>query len=276
MMPKAMDSKTRMCDGVSGVMWQVCPIETGSNRPMGQVELSSPPVGGPDREDPPPEPPTDLATNACRRTTTLQTAFTDAGGLAEVAMARADLVVRVPTGLDLERAAAAPGALTTTALLLTGFGRLRRGEVVLAHGAGGAVGQALARLARLAGAGLVLGTVGTDSRRACAEQAGYDATIVRGPSWPQPSASTQQVAESTSFSTHREPNCSNSTSLSPPQGRASCSSATPPASPWSHCRPWNGSSRPTPRSGFSLAARPPPPCASPPRCGPCSTTSSPA
>src|SRR6516165_7170243 len=61
------------------------------------------------------------------------TAFTDHGGLAEVAVAPADLTVRVPAGLDLERAAAAPGALTTAALLLSDFGHLRPGEVVLVH-----------------------------------------------------------------------------------------------------------------------------------------------
>ena len=38
------------------------------------------------------------------------TAFTDHGGFAEVALAPAALAVRVPAGLDLERAAAAPGA----------------------------------------------------------------------------------------------------------------------------------------------------------------------
>jgi NADPH:quinone reductase len=38
------------------------------------------------------------------------TAFTDHGGLAEVAVAPAELTVRVPAALDLERAAAAPGA----------------------------------------------------------------------------------------------------------------------------------------------------------------------
>jgi NADPH2:quinone reductase len=109
------------------------------------------------------------------------TAFTDHGGLAEVAVAPAELTVRVPAELDLERAAAAPGALTTAALLLSDFGRLRQGEIVLVHSAAGAVGQAMVRLARLAGAELVLGTVGNMSRAAAAMRAGYDAALVRGP-----------------------------------------------------------------------------------------------
>jgi NADPH2:quinone reductase len=109
------------------------------------------------------------------------TAFTDHGGLAEVAVAPAELTVRVPAGLDLERAAAAPGALTTAALLLSDFGRLRQGEIVLVHSAAGAVGQAVVRLARLAGAELVLGTVGNPTRVPAATRAGYDDALVRGP-----------------------------------------------------------------------------------------------
>jgi NADPH2:quinone reductase len=108
-------------------------------------------------------------------------AFTDHGGLAEVAVAPAELTVPVPAGLDLERAAAAPGALTTAALLLSDFGHLREGEIVLVHSAAVAVGQAVAILARLAGAELVLGTVGDATRVLSATRAGYDAALVRGP-----------------------------------------------------------------------------------------------
>ncbi len=107
-------------------------------------------------------------------------ALTSAGGLAEVATASADLVVAVPEDLDLERAAAAPGALTTAALLLD-IGHLAAGEAVLVHGAAGGVGQAVARLAHIAGARVVLGTVGSAARVAAATEAGYDATLVRGP-----------------------------------------------------------------------------------------------
>lgn len=108
-------------------------------------------------------------------------AYTDAGGLAEVAPAREALAVRVPDRLDRARAAAAPGALTTAALLLTDVGRLRPGDAVLLHSAAGGVGQAVARLARLAGAALVIGTVGSPDRVAAAEHAGYNAAFVRGP-----------------------------------------------------------------------------------------------
>ncbi len=108
-------------------------------------------------------------------------AYTGAGGLAEVAVADARLTVPVPAGVDLHRAAAAPGALVSAELLLQDSGRLRPGETVLVHGATGGVGQAVVRLARLAGAGLVLGTVGTHSRPAAGQSMGYDAILVRGP-----------------------------------------------------------------------------------------------
>lgn len=107
-------------------------------------------------------------------------AFTATGGLAEVAAVRGELVVEIPAGLAFEQAAAAPGTLTTAALLLGPTGRLRTGDSVLVHSAAGGVGQALASLARLYGAGLVLGTVGSAARAAAAEKAGYDAALVRG------------------------------------------------------------------------------------------------
>lgn len=107
-------------------------------------------------------------------------AFTGSGGLAEVAVARAALVARVPNGLGLDLAAAAPGALVTAALLVDDAARVRRGEAVLVHSASGGVGQAIVQLARLAGARPVLGTVGRPNRVAAAERAGYDAVFARG------------------------------------------------------------------------------------------------
>jgi NADPH2:quinone reductase len=107
-------------------------------------------------------------------------AFTGSGGLAEVAKVRAELAVEIPEGIEFEHAAAAPGTLTTAALLLGQAGALRPGQTVLVHSAAGGVGQAVASLARLRGASLLIGTVGSASRAASAEQAGYDAALVRG------------------------------------------------------------------------------------------------
>ncbi len=109
-------------------------------------------------------------------------AYTGDGGLAEVALASAVLTVAVPDGLSLETAAAAPGALTTAVLLLD---RFRAGDHLLVHSAAGAVGQAVATLARLAGAGRLLAAVGSPSRVGAAESAGYEWVLVRGPGLAQ-------------------------------------------------------------------------------------------
>ena len=106
-------------------------------------------------------------------------AFTGAGGLAEVAVAERALVVPVPDGVTLDVAAATPGALVTATLLLEDLGRLRPGDTVLLHGASGGVGQAVARLTRAAGAGLVLGTVGNKARIETALELGYDQVLAR-------------------------------------------------------------------------------------------------
>jgi NADPH:quinone reductase len=108
-------------------------------------------------------------------------AYTGEGGLAEVAVAAAVLTVAVPDSLDLERAAAAPGALTTAVLLLGTVGRMRSGDSILVHSAAGAVGQAIVRLARLQGSGNVYGTVGSESRIDAAYKSGYDVVWVRRP-----------------------------------------------------------------------------------------------
>ncbi|WCB96493.1 Phthiocerol synthesis polyketide synthase type I PpsC [Baekduia alba] len=107
-------------------------------------------------------------------------AFTGSGGLAEVAVARSALTVAIPEGVGDAEAAAAPAVLTTAALLLGDAGRLRPGETLLVHSAAGGVGQALARQARVSGAGRIVGTVGGPDRIAAGERAGYDVVLGRG------------------------------------------------------------------------------------------------
>jgi NADPH2:quinone reductase len=87
-------------------------------------------------------------------------AFTGSGGLAEVALARAERTVPLPDGVPSAVAAAAPLMLTTALLLLTDAARFRPGESVLVHSAGGGVGGALAQLVPALGGGLRIGTVG--------------------------------------------------------------------------------------------------------------------
>lgn len=107
-------------------------------------------------------------------------ALTNSGGLAEVAIARAALTVHVSDGLELVRASAVPGAMTTAALLLDRFARIRPGDSILVHSASGSVGHAVAALARRQGDVRLIGSVGAPSRVAMATRAGYDAAFVRG------------------------------------------------------------------------------------------------
>lgn len=107
-------------------------------------------------------------------------AFTAGGGLAEVALARAELVVPVPGAVPSPAAAAAPLMLTTALLLLRDAARFRPGETVLVHSASGGVGSAVAQLVPLLGGGSRIGTVGRPGKVASALSGGYDVAVARG------------------------------------------------------------------------------------------------
>lgn len=100
------------------------------------------------------------------------------GGLAEVAVASAGLTVPIPATLAPEVAVAAPGALTSAALLLD-LGHLGAGETLLVHSAAGSVGRAVAQLAPHRGARRLVGTVGHPARTQAALAHGYDEVVAR-------------------------------------------------------------------------------------------------
>jgi NADPH2:quinone reductase len=107
-------------------------------------------------------------------------AFTAGGGLAEVALVRAEFVVPVPDRVQSPVAAAAPLMLTTALLLLQDAARFRPGETVLMHSASGGVGGAVAQLVPVLGGGLRIGTVGRPGKVASALNSGYDVAVARG------------------------------------------------------------------------------------------------
>lgn len=107
-------------------------------------------------------------------------AFTAGGGLAEVVLVRAELVVPVPGQVPSPAAAAAPLMLTTALLLLQDAASFRPGKTVLVHSASGGVGSAVAQLVPLLGGGLRIGTVGRPDKVTSALSAGYDVAIARG------------------------------------------------------------------------------------------------
>jgi NADPH2:quinone reductase len=106
-------------------------------------------------------------------------AFTPGGGLAEIALARADLLAPVAEGVPLPVAAAAPLMLSTALLLLTDVAHLQPGESVLMQSASGGVGSAVAQLVPVLGGGLRIGTVSTTGKVPDAQHSGWDVAFVR-------------------------------------------------------------------------------------------------
>ncbi len=73
------------------------------------------------------------------------------GGYTEYAILPEERVVPVPEGVDPKQAVAATTSYLTAYMLIYSEGRLKTGEVLLAHGAGGGTGSAIVEVANLAG-----------------------------------------------------------------------------------------------------------------------------
>jgi NADPH:quinone reductase-like Zn-dependent oxidoreductase len=84
------------------------------------------------------------------------------GGLAEYVVAPAKNFVRIPRSLSTEAAAAFPLTALTAYRMLVTKGRLRRGEAVLVHGAGGGLSSIAIQIARALGARVLATTRGRD------------------------------------------------------------------------------------------------------------------
>ena len=103
------------------------------------------------------------------------------GGYAERAVAPADMVVEVPDGVSLEDATAALLVQGITAYgVLHDAANFRPGESVLVQAAAGGVGSLAVRLAKLAGAGTVIGTAGSAEKRELVESLGADRAVDYG------------------------------------------------------------------------------------------------
>ncbi|MBI2823526.1 MAG: NADPH:quinone oxidoreductase family protein [Planctomycetia bacterium] len=101
----------------------------------------------------------------------------DLGGFAEYAVAPLHSVRPVPPGLDDEQAAAFPLVYQTSYFGLVYRGQLAKGETVLVHSAAGGVGLAAVQIAKALGAGKIIGTVGSDDKRAAVLASGADLVL---------------------------------------------------------------------------------------------------
>jgi NADPH2:quinone reductase len=93
------------------------------------------------------------------------------GGFAEQAVAAAQNVISIPDALDFASAAAFPVAYGTSHHALTARAQLKRGEVLLVHGAAGGVGLTAVEIGHALGS-IVIATAGSAEKLAVAAARG--------------------------------------------------------------------------------------------------------
>ena len=103
-------------------------------------------------------------------------AFPQNGSYAEYVVANENLTFALPDEVDFQTAAACPIVSFTSYNLLANVARLQQGESVLIHAAAGGIGTTAIQLAKLLGAGTVIGTVGSEEKK-IALDAGADYVI---------------------------------------------------------------------------------------------------
>jgi NADPH2:quinone reductase len=99
------------------------------------------------------------------------------GGYAQEALAPAAQVVKVPSGVTAQQAAAVCLQGFTAHYLACDTFPLKPGDVALVHAAAGGVGQLLVQIAKMRGA-RVLATVGSEEKARLAREAGADQVII--------------------------------------------------------------------------------------------------
>src|SRR5205085_9437597 len=99
------------------------------------------------------------------------------GGYAEYASARATTVIPIPPNLDFVHAATFPVQGIMAYQLLRELARLQAGESVLVYAAAGGVGTLALQLAKLMGAGPVIGTAGPKNKPDRVRRLGSDVAI---------------------------------------------------------------------------------------------------
>ncbi len=117
-------------------------------------------------------------------------ALTGTGGYAQYATAPAAHVFAIPDGVDDGSALALILQGTTAWHLYRTAGRLTAGESVVVHSAAGGVGSLATQLGHALGAGRVIGSASSESRRALAVELGADVAVD-----PAPEGLTERLIE---------------------------------------------------------------------------------
>jgi NADPH2:quinone reductase len=107
-------------------------------------------------------------------------------GYAQYAITPAQQVIPVPPGLDLDQAASLPVAGTTALLILREMAGLQGGERILIQGAAGGVGSYAVQMARILGAGQIIGATSSAAKFAAVKDFGAtDVIDYTQPGWAQ-------------------------------------------------------------------------------------------
>ncbi|PFZ92693.1 quinone oxidoreductase family protein [Bacillus wiedmannii] len=106
-------------------------------------------------------------------------AFPQDGSYAEYVVANENLTFALPDEVDFQTAAACPIVSFTSYNLLANVARIQQDESVLIHAAAGGIGTTAIQIAKLLGAGTVIGTVGNEAKNKIALDAGADYVICR-------------------------------------------------------------------------------------------------
>lgn len=104
-------------------------------------------------------------------------AFPVGGSYAEYVVANENLTFPIPDTLEFDVAAACPTVSFLSYKLLADLARIEKGETVLIHSAAGGVGTTAIQMAKILGAGKIIGTVGSEQKIAYAINAGADHVI---------------------------------------------------------------------------------------------------
>ncbi|MDN7244963.1 quinone oxidoreductase family protein [Planococcus shenhongbingii] len=104
-------------------------------------------------------------------------AFPKEGSYAEYVAADEDLTYMVPDELDIETAAASLTVGITAYNVIRKMARLTPGETILIHASAGGIGSTAIQLAKNFGAGMIIGTVGSDEKKEAAKKFGADHVI---------------------------------------------------------------------------------------------------
>lgn len=108
------------------------------------------------------------------------------GGYAEYALAQPSTIIPIPDMLDFTHAAAFPVQGITAYQLLRESAHIQAGESVLVHAAAGGVGTLAIQLAKLLGAGTVIGTASNAKKLELIRRLGADAAInYTEENWPE-------------------------------------------------------------------------------------------